>query len=724
MAGKSTSSGGETGFPIRAIVLGVAAMVLIGVGSIGTAWFVGNRIRNIASAQVEVLSAAAQLQRQRELLELYATIAIATGDETYAFRYGQVQPELRQTLGELREAIDVPENQAAILGVEQAERAITAMEFHALDLAVGGQREAAQAVFERRRYRQFADAYRSGLAEIQQRTRTYVAEARRDTNRFLTLNLLASMAALVLIALAWLLLLRPARAWGRQLQDARRRAERAAAAKGEFLAVMSHEMRTPLNSIIGFADLALGRRELKGEVRRYVELVQASGEMLLTVINDLLDFSKIEAGRIELTEEPFALETLVDNAVSIIRHGAEAKGLALEVERDSRLSPFYRGDENRLRQVLLNLLNNAVKFTAAGKVTLTIAGWRAKGGRHRLRFTVSDTGPGIARERQGRLFEPFVQADASITRSYGGTGLGLSISKRLVEAMGGAIGLESEGGKGASFWFDVPLAPSEAPEPRIVEDAPVVTRPASILLVEDLAINRELALAMLARGGHRVDVAEDGEQAVEAARQKAYDLILMDVQMPRMDGLTATRTIRRFPGRAGKVPIVAMTANVLAQQVAEFRKAGMDAHVPKPITQAELDRAIASALAAAPAETPAPRSEEAAFEESTFALLASTLDPDRLRAHAEEMRSEAAAVASEGGEADPDDLARRAHRLVSGTGWLGLRRLSARALDLEQAAKEGTDVPSALAAFRAAAGDIETHVLPRLQPAHAEAGEP
>jgi signal transduction histidine kinase/DNA-binding response OmpR family regulator len=703
-------------FPVRAVVLGVAAMLLIAVASVATTWLVGNRVRAVASSQVEVLTAAAQLQRQRELLELYATIAIATGDEGYAFRYGAVQPQLRQTLRSLRRAIDLPENRAAILGVEQAEREITAMEFHALDLAVAGRREAAKAVFERRRYQQFANAYRSGLQEIQHRTHAFVARAQADTDRFLTLNLAVSLVALLLIGLSWLLLLRRARAWARQLEEARRRAERATAAKSDFLAVMSHEMRTPLHSIIGFADLALGRRELKGELRRQVELVQAAGHMLLTVINDLLDFSKIEAGAIELADEAFALETLADNAVSIVRPGASDKGIDLRVQIDPRLHPFYRGDENRLRQVLLNLLNNAVKFTEAGFVALSISRSGNEGEGDTLRFAVQDTGPGIPPEVQGRLFQPFAQADASVTRAYGGTGLGLSIARRLVEAMGGRIGFDTEPGSGSTFRFEVSLAPAAAsarPEP---EAAPAATPGgASILLVDDLAINRQLALAMLEPGGHRVDVAEGGEQAVRLAAAKAYDLILMDVQMPGMDGLSAAREIRKLPPPAGQVPILAMTANVLPHQVAEIRRAGMNGHVPKPMTRRDLERAIARALP----QSATAVSACATFDEVAFLRLAAALPPSQILGHAQDTAAEAESLAE--GLTDGGEVARRAHKLVSGAAWLGLERLSARARDLERACREGGDVKSARAKLAEAAGDVAEHVLPRVKtPAEGE----
>jgi signal transduction histidine kinase/DNA-binding NarL/FixJ family response regulator len=700
----------RTTFPLRAFALGVAAMLLIAVAAAATTWAVGNRVRSAASAQTAVLPAASQLERQRELLELFATIAIATGDETYAVRYGEVQPEMRRSLQALGQAIRLPENRPVFERVEQAEREISAIEYQALDLAVEDQREAARALFASPRYRMLLNSYRSGLSDIERRTRNWLLAAQGETDRFLTLNLAVSMVALLLIGLALLILFGRARAWAGELEEARTAAERAAAAKGDFLAVMSHEMRTPLNSIIGFADLSLTDARLAGTLRRNVELVQTSGQMLLTVINDLLDFSKIEAGVIELAAEPFAIETLVDNAVSIIRPGAEAKGLEMRVEIAPSLSTFYAGDENRLRQILLNLLNNAVKFTEAGSVSLRIAKAGADARGDLVRFEVADTGPGIAPEQQSRLFRPFVQADASVTRSYGGTGLGLSISKRLAEAMGGEIGFESAPGRGSTFFFAVPLPPTQAPAPRAVEAAPEAVRGASILLVEDLAINRQLALAMLAASDHRVDVAEDGEQAVEAVRGKRYDLVLMDIQMPRMDGISATRAIRDLPAPARDVPIVAMTANVLPQQVAEFRKAGMNGHVPKPVTQKELDVAIAAALGDRLPVSPDAADAEPAFDEDAFRRLDAVFPPDQLRGHAVELSAEAKSIAS--GAADDAATAARAHNLAGVAGMLGLKRLQARAVALEAACRSGHGVAAARGAFAAAARDVEAHVLP------------
>ncbi len=384
---------------------------------------------------------------------------------------------------------------------------------------------------------------------------------------------------------------------GEVANEARHQAEIAANAKTEFLASMSHEIRTPLNSIIGFTDVLLEDHTLDQRQRRQIGLVHNSGNALLSVINDILDFSKIEAGKIDLHTEPFATEALIDNSVSITRGSAEAKGLDLRVVQDPKLGKYYVGDEHRLRQVLLNLLNNAIKFTPAGEVTLSVMMQRSVGNVDTMRFAITDTGEGVAEDKQHRLFQSFSQADNTVTRRHGGTGLGLAISKRLIEAMGGNIGVGSKEGEGSTFWFTVTLTTAAAlPQPDREAQTVDVIRSARILLVEDVPVNQELACAILRKDGHEVDTADDGQAAVEAARGGIYDLILMDIQMPKVDGITATKMIRELPGAAGKVPIIAMTANVLAEQIKHFIEAGMDDHVAKPIKQVELKTAINRAL--------------------------------------------------------------------------------------------------------------------------------
>jgi signal transduction histidine kinase/AmiR/NasT family two-component response regulator len=381
----------------------------------------------------------------------------------------------------------------------------------------------------------------------------------------------------------------------RDAEAARVAAEAASEAKSEFLASMSHEIRTPLNGILGYTDILLADPALTPDQGRGLQRIQSAGQALLTVVNDILDFSRIESGLIEIEQHPFSPGALLDNAVSIVRSISDGKGLALTLVLDPRLPEVVVGDEDRLRQVLLNLLNNAVKFTPQGGVTLTAEVVGQGPGTCRLRVSVADTGIGIPPDRLDRLFQRFSQVDSSIRREFGGTGLGLAISKRLVELMGGTIGVESRPGQGSTFWLSL--------EVRVVEErrrgdrrkgaAPrAVAAGARLLLAEDNEINQEIARTVLEGAGHRVDVVADGAAALMAVEAGGYDLVLMDVQMPVMDGMTATARIRALEGEQRQIPIIAMTANVLPQQVAAFQAAGMDDHVGKPFRREELLSAV------------------------------------------------------------------------------------------------------------------------------------
>ena len=386
-------------------------------------------------------------------------------------------------------------------------------------------------------------------------------------------------------------------------EAARLEAERASLAKTDFLAAMSHEIRTPLNAVIGFTDLLARAEKLAPDLRRHAELARSSGSALLTVVNDILDFSKVEAGAIDLERQAFAPAALADNGLSIVRGMAAAKGLAVIGRIDPDLPRRLLGDEARLRQILLNLLNNAVKFTRRGSLTLAVrhAGTTPAG--ETIRFSVTDTGIGIPLAKQHRLFERFSQVDNSVGRDFGGTGLGLAISRRLVELMGGTIGVASDDGEGSTFWFTVtlPRAPGVADA---IAAQPVAAPQATgrILLVEDVEINQELARLVLEAAGHTVEVVADGAAAVMAVDDGAFDLVLMDVQMPGMDGITATKMIRRLKGPSANVPVIAMTANVLPAEVRQFREAGMDDHVGKPFDRAILYDTIARWLPGRDAE--------------------------------------------------------------------------------------------------------------------------
>ncbi|AWN53355.1 PAS domain-containing hybrid sensor histidine kinase/response regulator [Methylobacterium sp. 17Sr1-1] len=473
-------------------------------------------------------------------------------------------------------------------------------------------------------------------------------------------------------------------------EAAKAAAERANAAKTDFLSAMSHEIRTPLNAVIGFTDLLAQAEGLAPEQRRHAGLARASAGGLLTLVNDILDFSSVEAGAVALRPEPFAIEALAEGCLGMVGAAAAEKSLAVTSTIDASLPRHLLGDEARLRQILLNLLNNAVKFTPRGSVALSLRHEGSGGSGERIRFSVSDTGIGIAPEKQGRLFERFSQVDSSIRRDYGGTGLGLAISRRLVEAMGGEIGLISASGRGATFWFTLTLPRAEDRAPPETRAAASPGRAGRLLLVEDIEVNRELACLMLRKAGHSVDVATDGFQAVRAAEAGTYDLVLMDVQMPGLDGTMATRLIRCLPGAAGRVPVVAMTANVLPDQVQSFRAAGMDDHLGKPFTPAELTALLARWLDRAPGPDAGTPEDEPALDRALYDGVCATLPPEavrRLLGHLAEQVT--GALAGEGADAEGRGRLRfEAHGLVSAAGMLGFAALSRACAEFESCTED------------------------------------
>jgi PAS domain S-box-containing protein len=387
-----------------------------------------------------------------------------------------------------------------------------------------------------------------------------------------------------------------------ELEEARAKAEAAAAAKSAFLANMSHELRTPLTSIIGFSRLMRERGDLPGEAQQHARRIYDASEALLAIINDVLDLSKLEAGHTELEIQPFSLRQLADEAAGLLAIQAAAKGLELKLELDPRTPELIQGDVARLRQVLLNFLSNAVKFTNQGSVVMKTRWRRLKTG-PKLRVQVIDTGAGIAAENLGRLFERFTQAEVSINRTHGGTGLGLSISKAIIELMNGRIGVDSRLGEGSTFWFEIPSQAAEGRAEAYAVDTEMSWPDLRILMVDDTAVNRELVKLMLQPMGLEIEEAGGGADGVQAAMTKAYDLILMDVRMPGVDGLEATRVIRAASALNRRTPILALTADVQSENAAACRSAGMDDVVAKPISPQELMTKIAYWSAAAADKT-------------------------------------------------------------------------------------------------------------------------
>jgi PAS domain S-box-containing protein len=377
------------------------------------------------------------------------------------------------------------------------------------------------------------------------------------------------------------------------LIEAQRAAEAASEAKATFLANMSHEIRTPMNGVMGVLHLLKGEN-LTEEGRRLLDEALSCGQMLAELLNDVIDFSKIEAGRLELSYEPVDPAALVDGVVRLLKPLAEAKGLTMLVDAEPGLG-WVTGDPVRLRQALFNLVGNAVKFTERGSVAIKCR--RPAPGR--LRFEVIDTGVGIPRDAQHRIFQRFDQGDASTTRKFGGSGLGLAITQKLAEMMGGAVGFESEEGLGSTFWFEIAAEGAEATSKASDVLDPVLGG-VRVLVVEDNATNRMIATKLLESLGAEVSTAADGYLGVEAAAKGGFHLILMDVQMPGIDGLEAARRIRALGGEAAATPIVALTANVLAHQRRAYLDAGMDGVVGKPISPGVLLREIAR-ISAAPA---------------------------------------------------------------------------------------------------------------------------
>ena len=488
----------------------------------------------------------------------------------------------------------------------------------------------------------------------------------------------------------------------KQLANSMEEAQAASRAKSQFLANMSHEFRTPLNGILGLTEL-IAEEPLQATQAQHLQLLARSGERLLRLVNDVLDISQVEAGAVRLRHQRFDLRELLDDLVDLHGHPARSKGLDLILDTPLDGPTWLRSDSDRVRQILVNLLGNAIKFTNEGTVTLRCGILASSGSTQRIRFEVEDTGIGIAPSRVAHLFERFSQVDSSNTRTHGGTGLGLAISKEICEIMGGTIGVENRTNRGSVFWVELPCERAEPEETSsalpsqlaAVEPTPEV----HLLVVEDDPVNQVVVQAMIENLGYQCSVLSDGEQAVQAVQSQTYDLILMDLHMPILDGLHATEQIRSWETDNGneRCPIIALTANVMPGTESDCLAAGMDHYLSKPVAQADLRQMILKVTGAVPAVESESHGEETSTDvhlnEEHIAYQRETLGhafPKLIEVYLAQTPGLLAELDEAVSEENTERMWSLAHRLKSSSAQVGAAEFSALAKAIETAGREGS----------------------------------